>query len=256
MPRARVPEPEKDKSERWLLTYADMITLLLALFVVLFASSQVDEQKMAEVAAGLQRGFNIPAPAGAESQGLVPSGNIAGSPGVGGPAVNLASVGASIGSELVAFAEREHLGSGLSVSVSQDGVVVTMAGSLAFGSGSAQLRPEGRQALELVAATLRTLPVSPTIRIDGHTDDVTPNTPEFPSNWELSAARAASVARHLAAAGLDRHHLTAVGVADTQPIADNATPEGRAQNRRVELWILAPGAEAEAGAAALAAPAH
>ncbi len=232
--RAKVPAPEKDRSERWLLTYSDMITLLLALFVILFATSKVDQVKFEQVAASLQKAFNVPVLQGASTTSLVQLGTLANS------FAGLTGVGATIGPELISYAKQQELGDEISVTASKDAVVITLAGALVFSSGSAELRPEGQQALEFVAGMLRALPDQNPIRVEGHTDDVPPNSGQFPTNWELSAARAAHVARVLEEQGVQHDRLSAVGYADTRPIGDNATPDGRARNRRVEIWILNP----------------
>jgi chemotaxis protein MotB len=251
--------PQKDKSERWLLTYSDMITLLLALFVVLFAISRVDEEKYQQVAAGLAEGFNVPLPHSAPSGGIVPGGSIAGAGGssAGEPAV-LFSFGQGLTQDLHTYALREDLGEEIAVRYESDAVVVTLSGTVGFASGTANLRPAARSALEVVAARLRTASQRPLVRVEGHTDSVLPQTPEFPTNWELSAARAAAVARYLAGTGIEPDRLAAVGFADNRPVGDNATAEGRGQNRRVELWIMpspTPAASAAAPATA-AAPAQ
>jgi chemotaxis protein MotB len=234
VPAKRKPEAEKENAERWLLTYADMITLLLALFVVLYATSKVDEVKFQQVAVSLQRAFNIP----------VLTGQTANSPiHVGGNAntfVGLTGIGATIGPELVSYAQKQELGDEVSVTASRDAVVITLSGALPFASGSAELRPEARAALDIVALTLRNLPDRNPIRVEGHTDSAPPNTGRFPTNWELSAARAGAAARYLTENGVEPDRIVASGYAETRPIGDNETPEGKARNRRVEIWILNP----------------
>jgi chemotaxis protein MotB len=234
MPAKKKPEVEKENGERWLLTYADMITLLLALFIVLYATSKVDEVKFQQVALSLQKAFNIPVLAGQQTSSVVAIGNQPNS------FVGLTGVGATIGPELISYAQKEDLGDQISVTASRDAVVITLGGALPFGSGSAALRPEARAALDLVANTVRSLPDHNPIRVEGHTDDTLPNTGQYPTNWELSAARAGAAARFLAEAGVEADRITATGYAETRPISNNETPEGKARNRRVEIWILNP----------------
>ena len=105
-----------------------------------------------------------------------------------------------------------------------------------FDSGSAQIRPEFTPILEKIAEELMKIPND--IRIEGHTDNRPIHTPMFPSNWELSAARATSVLRFLVKKGIDPSRLSAVGYGEFRPVASNDTPEGRAKNRRVEILIL------------------
>ncbi len=234
MARAKHAEPEKDRSERWLLTYADMITLLLGLFVILYATGKVDEVKFEQVAASLQRAFRVPVLEGAAASAAISTGAVSNT------VAGLTAIGATIGPELVSYARREELGDQISVTASREAVVITLAGAWTFGSGSAELRPEGRAALEFIAAALRALPDQNPVHVVGHTDNLPSNSGRFPSNWELSSARAATVARLLAEQGVESWRISATGYADTRPIAEPETPEGRARTRRVELGIRAP----------------
>jgi chemotaxis protein MotB len=231
---ASVPEPEKDDGERWLLTYADMITLLLALFIVLFATSQVDQVKFQQVATSLQRAFTVPVLQGQTASGAISIGT------TGSAFVGLTGVGATIGEQVVSYALEHELGDEVSVTASRDAVIITLQGAMSFNSGSAELRPEARQLLESVVGLVRDLPDQNPIRVEGHTDSTPPNTGRFQTNWELSAARAGATARLLQETGIESNRLQAVGLAETRPIGDNQSPEGRAKNRRVEIWILPP----------------
>jgi len=229
--KGKSAEPEKDKSERWLLTYADMITLLLGLFVILYATSKVDQVKFEQVAASLQRAFDPQIFKGQQAQSVIATGNLANT------FVGLTGVGATIGPELVTYAQREQLGDQISVTASKDAVIITLSGAWTFASGSAELRPEGRDALEFIAGTLPSLPDASTIHVEGHTDNLPSGSGRFLTNWDLSAARAATAARILSDNGVESSRMSATGYAETRPISDNATPEGRARNRRVEIWI-------------------
>ena len=128
---------------------------------------------------------------------------------------------------------------------------VKMTDKILFSSGSATIGTDGKAALRNVAGALRTI-LGKTIRVDGHTDNVPTGGGAFPSNWELSAARAIAVVRFLAEQGLDPTRLAAAGRGEFQPISDNDTPEGRALNRRIEI-VLAPIPGAVPGTAAAAA---
>lgn len=225
--------PEHENAERYLITYADMITLLLALFIVLYAMSIQDPIKFQIVASSLQKAFNTAARTNM-SNNMIQLGNVTNA------YVGMTSTGETIGEELTSYAATQELGDQISVTASKDAVVITLAGGMVFGSGSAELRPEGRQTLEFISMRLKELPDLNPVRIEGHTDDVSPNTEKFPTNWFLSSARAASAANLLAEVGMERNRLQAVGLAETRPIAVNTTPEGRAKNRRVEIWILPP----------------
>jgi chemotaxis protein MotB len=234
--------PEHENAERYLLTYADMITLLLALFIVLYAMSIQDPIKFQVVASSLQKAFNTAARSNI-SDTMISIGNVTNA------FAGMTSTGETVGEELTSYATQNELGDQISVTASKDAVVITLAGGMVFSSGSSEMRPEGRQTLEFISDRLKGLPDRNTIRIEGHTDDVSPNTDKFPTNWFLSSARAASAANLLATTGIDRSRLQAVGLAETRPIAPNLTPEGRAKNRRVEIWILPPATQGPAAAA-------
>ena len=132
-------------------------------------------------------------------------------------------------------------------------MAVKMKDRILFASGSATIGREGRQALHAVADALRNVQ-GRTIRVEGHTDNVPTAGGAFPTNWELSSARALAVVRYLQEAGLDPTRLAAAGYGEFQPVASNDTPEGRSQNRRIEIVLAA--AEGAAPAAAAAAPAR
>ncbi len=234
--------PEHENAERYLLTYADMITLLLALFIVLYAMSIQDPIKFQIVASSLQKAFNTAARSNISSS-MISIGTVTNA------FAGMTSLGETIGEELTSYAAKEELGDQISITASKDAVVITLAGGMVFSSGSSELRPEGRQTLEFIALRLHDLTDGNSVRIEGHTDDVSPNTERFPTNWFLSSARAATAANLLAQVGLERNRLQAVGLAETRPIAPNLTPEGRAKNRRVEIWILPPSGQGPAAAA-------
>jgi chemotaxis protein MotB len=123
------------------------------------------------------------------------------------------------------------------ISYNERGIVISIyPNQILFASGSAQLKPGFKQILNVLGPQLKRLPNS--IEVDGHTDSIPISTASFPSNWELSAARAGAVIRYFEALGLDRAKLSAAGYADTRPVDVNATADGRARNRRVEIIVL------------------
>jgi chemotaxis protein MotB len=123
-------------------------------------------------------------------------------------------------------------------------MTVKMKDKILFSSGSAAIGKDGRSALQAVADALRNVQ-GKTIRVEGHTDDVPTGKSAFPTNWELSTARALAVVRFLQQAGVDPSRLAAAGYGEFQPVAANDTPDGRSQNRRIEIVLAAP--EARAG---------
>jgi chemotaxis protein MotB len=240
--------------ERWLVSYADMITLLMVLFVVLFAMGQTDKAKLEALRTSLQRAFSVEVLRGADASSLKGSSGAAVIP----PVVPLA-----ITQEVMATAGqttpdprmvqtlqevREALSEvpvpsdtsgSVDVGASREGIVISLAGNLLFDSGKSDLKPRGMTLLDTLAERLRTMPNE--IRVEGHTDNIAIATPLYPSNWELSSARATTVARYLTEHDeIAPNRLSAAGFGEFHPVAPNDTREGRARNRRVDLVVLFP----------------
>ncbi len=254
-------------SERWLLTYADMITLLMALFMVLFSISSVNISKVQVLQESLRAAFSgdiLPGgkaiakpgasanashtPTSVDVQSIVP---------VTSPASELqSSASASAGSasaqqaaaaqretnvfvhikqQLDAYARAHGFASSVRTSIEPRGLVIrVLTDQLLFPSGSATLDARGYPLLGEIAHLLNIDTTHP-IDVEGNTDDVPIQSAQFPSNWELSTARASTVLRFLTANGVGASRLTAVGYADQRPLASNATAAGRTRNRRVEI---------------------
>lgn len=233
-------EEEHDNHERWLVSYADFITLLFAFFVVMYVISSVNEGKYRVLANALVGAFG--------STPVTP----AVVPGVP-PAVPFAPrTDAQRRHNEALRREREHL-TGMArdilkvlaplvdqgkVSVTQSprGVRVEINASVLFAPGDAKLSEQTSQVLAAVAAVLKD--DDHAIQVEGHTDNVPIRNPAFASNWDLSAVRAAGVVRLFVENGVAEKRLTAIGRGATQPVADNGTPEGRLRNRRVSVIIL------------------
>lgn len=217
-------------SGRWLLTYADLITLLLAYFIVMFAISQTDLAKFQKLAASVRRAFNV----------IVDPGVLEGTsePGTGlFPELSARKRAyVQISSELAQLAKQRGLQGDLSVNMQREGVVISVSTSVLFDSGSARIRPESQPMLDAIADLLRDMPNE--VRVAGHTDDIPP-VPKWPSNWELSTARAVQVVKYLIReGGLDPQRLAAIGYAEYRPLFPNDTPEHRQKNRRVDILIV------------------
>ena len=230
---ARPPEEaEADNAERWLLTYADLITLLLAFFIIMYAVSRADLENFQKVATQLSKAFNVDVLQSHNSTSAFATSEI---PSLLG---GLSGVGATLGEELVSFAEKEKIGDQISVEASADGVVIRMAGAFVFTSGAAEIRPVAKRALEAIALQIGN--VDNLVRVEGHTDNIPTSAQErFESNLDLSLSRAGAVLQHLLDEGnIEAKRLTASGYGDTLPIADNETPQGRMKNRRTDIWIL------------------
>ena len=241
-------EAEHDDSERWLLTYADMITLLMALFMVLFAMSSVDEQKFESLQQALSSSFSgkifdggqsvqqtggqqtSPTPSQAAASAIQPmAGN---TPQARNEQEDFRRLKAMIDRAVVAQGMAKAVETtidkrGLSVRVLTDG--------LFFESGSADLKADAQPLLHKLGAILSKDKVHP-VRVEGHTDSE-PISGLYPSNWELSGARASAVVRSLMSSRISDQRFEAVGRAQLDPVGSNATAAGRAKNRRVEIVL-------------------
>lgn len=256
--------------EAWVIPYADMLTLLMALFLVMWATGQTDKAKFAQVAANIRGEFSSAVLDGGQNilDGIGPSP-------VPESGKNTAPAGPPTASELSAAvaaldAQREIAGAvaaeknalegaqaaiqsylasqGLSDAVSfhmeDRGLIVSIVSDqVLFDSGSEQLRVQAGTIMDAVAGGLRALPND--LIVEGHTDAQPISSGRFPSNWELSTSRAASVLRYLIdREGIEATRLSATGYADTRPVASNETAVGRSQNRRVEIVVVSSYADA------------
>lgn len=236
-------EEEGNNNERWLISYADFITLLFALFVVLYALSSINEGKYRVLSSALGNAF---------SNKTLPDQNIRIEPISQLPIRPLQLANQKLRNTEELRREREQM-TGIAkdilkvlaplvsegkVRVSQNsrGVSVEINASVLFAPGDAKLTSESEKALHAVAFVLRN--DQHAIQVEGHTDVVPISNASFPSNWELSAVRASSVVRLFMDGGINESRLTAVGHGPTQPISKNETSDGRARNRRVEVTIL------------------
>jgi len=232
--------------ERWLVSYADFITLLFAFFVVMFAVSQVDSKKLGRFTESVNVAFQTQGLFAPSSGSPLERGGSAGSALVPSIVSDTPSLFRYTASSPRAQAVRESLeeridqaglGSLVGLRYDERGVVVSLPESLYFRAGTANLRTE---ALEHLAEIARAVGEQRgPIVVEGHTDDLPVRSPLFPSNWELSAARAACVVRYLIEqGGLDGARLSAVGLADTRPLVENSDEATRTANRRVQIVVV------------------
>lgn len=233
---------EHENHERWLVSYADFITLLFAFFVVMYSISSVNEGKYKVLSESLVGVFSEPEraikpiPIGDERPRttepdrsmIEDSPNSSTSAGPSEPLQQIASSMREAFGDLIASEQ-------LTVRGNELWVEIELNSSLLFPSGDAIPNEMAFTLVEKVAKILA--PYENPIHIEGFTDNLPINTAQFPSNWELSAARAASIVRMLAMDGVDPGRMAAVGYGEFQPVADNATAEGRSRNRRVVLVI-------------------
>jgi chemotaxis protein MotB len=236
------PELEAEHEEGsppWMTSFCDMIMLMLCFFVLLLSFAKTDPSTFQSALGSVRRAL------GGREQ---PANDAAGA---SAPAARLAR-GTAAQPDTPARPEpreaatlarfREYLDArGLTarveVSASPRGIVLRTRDRVLFESADADLKPDGTQVLDAVRGLCSELRVR--LTVEGHSDDRPIESPRFPSNWELSGARASAVLRYLVAAGVDPELVHVAGYADTHPVASNATEEGRAQNRRVE-FVFAP----------------
>ncbi len=240
-------EPEHNDSERWLLTYADMITLLLALFIVMFAMSTVNQTKFDAVQQSLHDAFSgrilggeSIAETGADAQSTQPRPEVApGAPSTAaaGPAAQTEQTDfRKLKAQIDAMVSERGLTSKVETAIEKRGLAVrVLTDGLLFDSGAADVKPAAGPLLRQIGAILARGQAHP-VRVEGHTDNV-PIAGRFPSNWELASARASGVVRVLLGTPLKSSPFEAVGRAALDPIAANATDAGRSRNRRVEIVL-------------------
>jgi len=243
MARRKRPHEEHENHERWLVSYADFITLLFAFFVVMYAISSVNEGKYRVLSNSLTSAFrNVPV--NTSTQAVVPQIPMP-------PARTAPTAKASPQQEKAKQAQREKMKdmakdimAALAPLVQQGkvrvletsrGVTIEIADSALFSVGQAVLNTESTQALRAVAEVIAAADFP--VTIEGHTDNVPIKTAQFPSNWELSAVRATTVLRIFAEVGVPANRLTAIGYGETRPVEPNDSIEGRARNRRVSIQI-------------------
>ncbi|MGQ0697035.1 MAG: flagellar motor protein MotD [Panacagrimonas sp.] len=261
--------------EAWAIPYGDLVTLLLALFVVMYSMSAINEGKFRVASDSLNAAFggkprsptpiqigpSSAAPRSSGKPSFVPAPSPAPTPGVsiapqririGGPAVGKASGNDAQGQALRVRQQQqlEKIGDDVHAAlgdlIGRKLVVVTRHESwleveiqtdILFASGAARVGQQASDVLDRLALALT--PFDNRLRIEGHTDNIPIATREFPSNWELSSARAASVVHRFMGRGVDPRRMTVMGLAEYQPASDNSDAEGRNRNRRVVVVVLA-----------------
>ncbi len=241
-------EEEHENHERWLVSYADFITLLFAFFVVMYAVSSVNEGKYKVLSNSLTNAFkNTTGQPGGQPISVIQGAH----PMPLRPVLKAEKQAESRKLEEKKVEKRQQMKrvagdimDALQPLVAQGkvrlletsrGVTIEISDSVLFPVGQAKLQPSSASAMGSIAQVLADTDFP--ITIEGHTDNVPISTPQFPSNWELSAMRATTVLRLFNDAGVGAERLTAIGYGETRPIETNTTPEGRAMNRRVSILI-------------------
>jgi len=207
------PFREKDNPDAWLLSYSDMITLILTFFIILVAISKIDPLKVEALSKSMNQAMD---------RSKVQQ-------------VSIEKLVKDVDSMIV----QERLQDVVDVAITSRGVAVSAKGAVLFPSGSTELLYTGYTFLDKMTEIILETPYN--IAVEGHTDNIPISgalMQVFPSNWELSSSRAAAVVRYFVAKGIPANRFRAVGLSDTEPIADNSSEEGRGQNRRVAIVFL------------------
>ncbi len=231
-------KPVKDKSERWLLTFADLMNLLLILFIVLYTMSQINLEKYQQVASSLRNVLG-PQEGGGNSKGGVPQVTVSVDEEQNTGINQTEEVQMNtIENKVRGIITKEGLEGNVEVTIEERGLVISIKEKVLFRSGSATIEDEAKNIIKRIGNVLLAIP-GKQIRVEGHTDTDPINTAKFPDNQELSTARANSVLRILANdVGINRRLLSATGYGEYRPMAPNTTPENKARNRRVDVTIL------------------
>jgi chemotaxis protein MotB len=268
---ARKKEPEKAANhERWLVSYADFITLLFAVFVTLYAMSQTDKQKVEQVAASYRTAFGVTVGASSGKPQFIPKSDMMPIPSMkqqlkntekpkakGDGSSKVQATKKDFKEMLVAlekFLLDKNAQDKVNIDITRRGLVISLREAGFFDSGSATIQPAAYEFLTKIAEVL--LPYSNPISFEGHTDNIPMRSSTFHSNWELSTARATTLAHYF----MDQHSFTpekisVTGYGEYRPVADNSVEEGRKQNRRVDVVLVgAPEGEIEEPAPAEEAP--
>lgn len=235
-------EHDQHPDERWLVSYADFITLLMVLFVILYSMGQVDIKKYQKLADSMRTAFTL----GGPSQ--VVSGQIdqAGGTSEDGTAKPIVVPGIpegptqseEVAGELTSMLASQNLGSAVSVQTNIEGVLISLSEKLIFKDGEVDIPAEAYPVLDTIAEMLR--PINNKVRLTGHTNNIPSTNPAYPTNWELSLGRALSVARYLMNAGIAADRFLVSGAGEYDPLFPNDTPQHLELNARVEIVIVYP----------------
>lgn len=254
MARRRKFEDEPDNHDRWLVSYADFITLLFAFFVVMYGVSSVNEHKYQELTSALGTAFSG-APGNSEFRTPPPNTDVGAdrmpSKAADSPSLiqslaisrlrkekqrqeqeNITAIVTNLNQSLGGLTQNGKI----NISKNARGVRIDIADGLLFTPGSALIKAEAQPAITDISSVLAGNQY--TIQVEGHTDNKPISNTQFQSNWELSSLRATSVVKQMIEAGIDAKRLSAIGYSDTQPVAENDSEEGRSRNRRVSIIVL------------------
>ena len=223
-------EPEKPENhERWLLSYADFITLLMIFFIILYSMSAVDSKKYAQLAGSLNVSLN-------------------GGEGVLNQSIVMENVKSNdileekrkleaVKKKIEEYLKANNLDKAVKLDLEERGLVISLKDTVLFDTGRAEILPDSMLKLIEIGNTLTS--IDNYIRIEGHTDNIPINTRIYKSNWDLSVLRATNVVHLLInSSHIHPQRLSAIGYGEFRPLSDNSTPEGRSSNRRVDIVII------------------
>jgi len=229
--------------DRWLVSYADFITLLMVLFVVLYSMGQTDMKRYKALAINLKAAFTVGGappkvvdPSIDQSGGL--SQNMSAQPITVEGLPILSSVGSEVASKLTDMLKENGLSSEVSVQNNVEGVLISLSQKLTYVEGRAELQPAAYPILDTIVTMVQEIPNE--IRVVGHTDNSTPLDPRYPDNWSLSLARANEIVRYFQAKGISPDRLVPMGRAEFQPLFPNDTLEHRNLNSRADIIVIYP----------------
>jgi len=225
-------QSEGGGGSNWLCTFNDLITLLMVFFVLIFTMGSGDSDKFEEMRNSIMRGLGL-----LDSKGMGSSGLVKG-PGAVRRLSQQEKDPSEISNEIKDYvADMNSAMPWIDASITEHGVTINLEGSVAFEPGIADISPRVFPALEGIGKLINKIPNA--VRVEGHSDNVPISTPKFPSNWELSIARAVNVTKYLIAhANVSPLRLSAAGYGDSKPLLSNDTAKHRAKNRRVEIVLL------------------
>ena len=233
MGQRRKKQPEGGGGAEWLGTFNDLVTLLMVFFVLLFTMGSGDADKIMEMRNSVMRGLGLMDSTGMGSSGLVK----------GDAAHRKLSQQEEEDTSEVANEIKDYMSDmnsampWIDASISENEVTISLEGSVAFDPGVADINSKAFPALKGIGKLINKIPNA--VRVEGHSDNVPISTPKFPSNWELSIARAVNVTKHLIAhANVSPLRLSAAGYGDSRPLFPNDTAKHKAKNRRVEIVLL------------------
>lgn len=232
-------EGEGTNSARWLTTFNDLVTLLMVFFVLLFTMSSIDARKMQDFQYALQSGLGI-LEAGKmvdisvkTTQPVEDMSHIKTQP-EGTKVSSRERLTGLLSDKLMKSLEADF---GIQVTTTDQGLRLSFEDQILFDFGKADINPSGYPILDQIGKAIKKVPQP--VRVEGHTDNIPIQTTRFPSNWELSVARAVNVVKYFAeVGGIDPHRLSAVGYGESRPVVANDSASNRARNRRVEILLI------------------